>query len=99
MSGPPPTPWWQPVPLTWFMWLLATWCGIAGWIGLHTRITDSDPAGNGIGTGMVQGLAMLLLAATGIVAAVYLLIRWRPLRYVCIGLLATLATASLVFVR
>ncbi len=95
---PPPAPWWRPEPLTWGMWLLAAWCAIAGTIGLNTRITDSDPAGNGIGTGMVQGLALLLLAATGIVVALYLLIGWRPLRYGCVVLLAMLATASLVFV-
>jgi len=81
------------------MWALTGWCAIAGAIGLNTRITDSDPAGNGIGTGMVQGLALLLLTAAGIVAALYLLIRWRPLRYLCVGLLAMLAVAAMAFVR
>ncbi|WP_230768848.1 hypothetical protein [Sphingomonas sp. Leaf4] len=94
-----PGPWWRPNGLTWAMWALVAWCGIAGAIGLNTRITDSDPAGNGMATGMIQGLAMLLLAATGIVVGLYLLIRWRPLRYVCVGLLTVLAIVSTVFMR
>jgi hypothetical protein len=81
------TLWWEPLPLTYVMWLLVAWCGIFGWLGLHVQITTSDPAGNGIGTGIVQGFAVLGLIAVGLLAGLYLLVRWTPFRYVCIALL------------
>jgi hypothetical protein len=81
------------------MWMLVSWSSALGWIGLHTRITTSDPAGNGIGSGVVQGFAALGLITTFGLAAIYLMIRWKPVRFICIALLSILSVVMIIFVR
>jgi len=78
---------------------LSGWCVILGWIGLHQQVTGSDPAGNGMATGFVQGFAEAGLTLTSILAGLYLLCRWRPIRYLCVALLALLSLAMVLLAR
>jgi hypothetical protein len=89
----------KPTPLTYVVWVLAGWCATLGWIGLHTQVTSNDAAGNGMATGFVHGFAEAELQFTAVVLALYLLIRWKPARYVCIVLLLLLSCAMLILVR
>lgn len=89
----------KPEPLTYIAWVLAGWCGGLGWIGLHTRVTSNDAAGNGMATGFVHGFAEAGLQCTVALMGLYLLIRWRPARYAFVALLLLLSCTLLILVR
>lgn len=90
---------WRPAPLTCVMAVLALWCAVAGWIGVHRQVTSSDPAGNGMATAFVRGFAEAGLEATAILVGLYLLRRWKPVRYICVTLLAVLSLGMIIIVR
>ncbi len=94
-----PEPRWKPRPLTYAVFALATWCAVLGWIGLHRQVTGNDAAGNGMATGFVHGFAEVGLQATAILTAIYLLIRWKPVRYVCVALLTIVGLGMILLVR
>jgi hypothetical protein len=94
-----PASWWRPRPLTFAMLALAGWCVILGWIAMHRQVTGSDPAGNGMATGFVQGFGEAGVQLTGLLAALYLLIRWRPARYALVAALLLLSLAMIILVR
>ncbi len=98
-SMPTPAVWWKPRPLTYAVFALTAWCTGLGWIGLHRQVTGNDPAGNGMATGFVHGFAEVGLQATAILTATYLLIRWKPVRYVCVALLTILGLGMILLVR
>ncbi|RYE96627.1 MAG: hypothetical protein EOO77_40625 [Oxalobacteraceae bacterium] len=87
------------MPLTYAMAALSVCCFMLGRIGLHRQVTSSDPAGNGMATGFVQGFAEAGLEFTAILAGLYLLCRWRPIRYVCVAILALLSVVMVLLVR
>jgi hypothetical protein len=93
------SPWWNLQPMTYVMGALAGWCAILGWIALHRQVTGSDPAGNGMATGFVQGFAEVGLYSTAILTGLYILVRWKPARYVCITLLLLLSLGMLLLVQ
>lgn len=90
---------WRPALLTCVMGVLALWCAVAGWIGLHLHVTSSDPAGNGMATALVRGFAEAGLEATVILVGLYLLCRWKPVRYTCVTLLVFLSLGMIIIVR
>jgi hypothetical protein len=92
-------PWWKPHPLTYAIVALAGWCATLGWIGLHRQVTGNDPGGNGMATGFVQGFAELGLQLTAVMTGLYLLIRWRPVRYVLAALLLLLSLGMIILVK
>ena len=89
----------RPRPFTWLVGAMLIWCGVLGWIGLHARITNSDPAGTGIGSGIVQGYAAIGLFAAFVLGAFYFTIRWDVVRYVSALLLLALSVSMIVFIR
>lgn len=89
----------RPRPLTWAVYVLLVWCAALGWIGLHARITTSDPAGNGIGSGIIQGYAAIGLFAAVLLGAFYFITRWDVVRYVSALLLLALSVSMIVFIR
>jgi predicted MFS family arabinose efflux permease len=94
-----PASWWKPRPLTFAMLALAGWCVIVGWIAMHRQITGSDPAGNGMATGFVHGFVEAGVQLTGLLAGLYLLIRWRPGWYAFVAALFLLSLAMIILVR
>lgn len=91
--------WWKPYPLTFAMVALALCCVVFGQIASHRQITSSDPAGNGMATGFVQGFAEVGLQATAILVVLYLLIRWKAARIAFVGLLLILGFGMAILVR
>ncbi len=78
---------------------LSCWCVVLGWIGLHRQVTSSDLAGNGMATGFIHGYAEAGLQLTAFLAGLYLLSRWKPVRYICITMIALLSLAMILLVR
>lgn len=85
--------------MSYVMAALAVWCAVLGWIGLHGHVTGNDAAGNGMATDFLHGFAEAGMEFTALLVGLYLLCRWRPIRYVCLTLLALLSLVMVLLVR
>jgi hypothetical protein len=83
-----PRRWWKLSAMTYVVAVLFAWCVVLSWIGLHRQVTSSDPAGNGMATGFLHGFAEAGVELAAILTGLYLLCRWRPIRFVCVAMLA-----------
>jgi len=50
-------------------------------------------------TGFIHGYAEAGLQLTAFLAGLYLLCRWKPVRYICITMIALLSLAMILLVR
>jgi hypothetical protein len=78
---------------------LTCWCAVLGWIGLHRQVTGSDSAGNGMATGFIHGFAEAGLELAAFLVGLYLLCRRKPVRYICITMIALLGIGMILLVR
>jgi hypothetical protein len=73
--------------MTYAMWAMLAWCCIVGTVGMNVTIGGNDAAGNGLATGIARMVAASGTIAAGVLAGLYLLIRWTPFRYLCLTLM------------
>jgi hypothetical protein len=99
VANPTPASWWKPRPLTFVMLGLTGWCVILGSIAMHRQVAGSDPAGNGMATGFVHGFGEAGIQLTGLLAGLYLLIRWRFARVAFVVALLLLSLTMIILVR